>query len=138
MTILTIKNTGEIQAGAETFLKAVNGKRKFAFYGKMGAGKTTFIKALCRQLGATDTVNSPTFALINEYQTSLGEMIYHIDLYRINTLEELYDIGYEEYFYGTSYLFIEWPELAEEILPEDITRVTIDVTGGNTRHIIIP
>ncbi|HAQ18724.1 MAG TPA: tRNA (adenosine(37)-N6)-threonylcarbamoyltransferase complex ATPase subunit type 1 TsaE [Prolixibacteraceae bacterium] len=99
--------------------------RVFAFYGAMGAGKTTFIKALCRELGSTDNVTSPTFALINEYTTSSGSVIYHFDFYRIKKMEEAFDLGYEDYIYSGNYCFIEWPEMIEPLLPEGIIEVRI-------------
>jgi len=107
--------------------------RIFAFYGAMGAGKTTFIKALCRELGVEDEALSPTFAIINEYHTHEDIPVYHFDFYRINKLEEVYDIGYEEYLYSGHYCFLEWPELIEELLPEETVKVTI--TGDNDRVI---
>jgi tRNA threonylcarbamoyladenosine biosynthesis protein TsaE len=137
MKTLHLKNLKELPAFAAEFVKETAGKEKFAFYGKMGAGKTTLIKAICAELGATDVVNSPTFALINEYPLRPGKVIYHFDLYRIKNIEELYDIGYEDYFYSNSYLFIEWPELAEEILPEDITRVYIKEIENGERSVSI-
>ena len=99
--------------------------RVFAFYGAMGAGKTTFIKALCRELGSQDNITSPTFALINEYSTANGFVIYHFDFYRIKKLEEAYDLGYEDYIYSGNYCFIEWPEMIESLLPEGIVKVRI-------------
>jgi tRNA threonylcarbamoyladenosine biosynthesis protein TsaE len=93
----------------------------------MGAGKTTMIKALCRELGVTDIVQSPSFSIINEYKTNRGEPIFHFDFYRIKKLEEVFDIGYEEYLYSGFYCFIEWPELMEELLPEDVIKVCIGV-----------
>jgi len=126
----------ETEAGlpviARRLLAANPGKRIFAFYGGLGAGKTTFIKAVCRELGATDEALSPTFALINEYRTSAGEPLYHFDFYRINKLEEVYDIGYEEYFYSGHYCFIEWPELIEELLPVESVKVAISGTPTRT------
>ena len=107
----------------------------FAFYGKMGAGKTTFIKAICEELGVNDVITSPTFAIVNEYQReTTGEPIYHFDFYRIKKLEEVYDMGYEDYFYSGNNCFIEWPELIEELLPEDAMKVTVEETadGGRT------
>ena len=105
----------------------------FAFYGSMGAGKTTFVKALCEAMGVTDTVNSPTFAIVNEYDTPSGLPIYHFDFYRIKRLAEVYDMGYEDYFYGRGLCFIEWPELVEELLPEETLKVTIEEQSDGSR-----
>ena len=96
-----------------------------AFYGSMGAGKTTLIKNLCHRMGVTDEVNSPTFAIVNEYVTEEGESVYHFDFYRIKKLEEAYDIGYENYFYSGNLCLIEWPEMIEPLLPEEYIRVEI-------------
>jgi len=111
--------------------------RVFAFYGKMGAGKTTFIQSVCRALGSGDTVTSPTFALINEYNTVKNGSIFHFDFYRIRNLEEVFDLGYEDYLYSGSYCLIEWPELIESLLPENIVRVTIEVDNDGTRTISV-
>lgn len=111
-------------------------KRVFAFYGKMGAGKTTFIKAICEALGVEDVVTSPTFAIVNEYKTPQGA-IFHFDFYRIKNLREAYDIGCEEYFYSGCPCFIEWPELVEELLPEDIVKVNIEVLDDDSRLITL-
>lgn len=110
-------------------------ERVFAFYGKMGAGKTTFIQSVCKELGSDDTVTSPTFALINEYNTTENESIFHFDFYRIKNLEEVFDLGYEDYLYSGSYCLIEWPELIETLLPENIVRVTIEADNAGTRTI---
>ena len=107
----------------------------FAFYGKMGAGKTTFIKAICEELGVDDVITSPTFAIINEY-SGKDETIYHFDFYRIKKLEEVYDMGYEDYFYSGALCFIEWPELIEEVLPEDAVKVQITEKEDGTRAIL--
>ena len=96
-----------------------------AFYGTMGAGKTTLIKNLCHRMGVTDEVNSPTFAIVNEYVTEEGESVYHFDFYRIKKLEEAYDIGYENYFYSGNLCLIEWPEMIEPLLPEKYIRMEI-------------
>lgn len=109
----------------------------FAFYGKMGAGKTTFIKAICKALGVKDNVNSPTFTLINEYSSNRGFPIYHFDFYRINKLSEACDIGAEEYFAGNGLCLIEWPEKIEEILPEDVIKVTITTNQDLSRTVIL-
>lgn len=96
-----------------------------AFYGSMGAGKTTLIKNLCHRMGVTDEVNSPTFAIVNEYATMEGESVYHFDFYRIKKLEEAYDIGFENYFYSGNLCLIEWPEMIESLLPDHHIRVNI-------------
>src|SRR5690606_31327712 len=109
--------------------------RVFAFYGSMGAGKTTFIKALCEELGVTETVGSPTFAIINEYKGREGMPIFHFDFYRINKLEEVFDFGYEDYFYSGNLCFIEWPELVESVLPDNTVRLLIEEHENGTRII---
>ena len=125
MTI-TIKDLDHIEEAAREFIGQMGDDTVFAFYGKMGAGKTTFTKAVCEELGVTDTVASPTFAIVNEYRSdTTGELIYHFDFYRIKKLDEVYDMGYEDYFYSGALCFIEWPELIEELLPEDAVKVTI-------------
>ena len=108
-------------------------ERVFAFYGKMGAGKTTFIQSVCRVLGSDDTVTSPTFALINEYNTKKNGSVFHFDFYRIKNLEEVFDLGYEDYLYSGSYCLIEWPELIESLLPEKVVRVKIEVEPDGSR-----
>ena len=107
-----------------------------AFYGTMGAGKTTLIKDLCHRMGVTDEVNSPTFAIVNEYVTEEGESVYHFDFYRIKKLEEAYDIGYENYFYSGNLCLIEWPELIEPLLPERYLRVDIRLGATDDERII--
>ena len=107
-----------------------------AFYGPMGAGKTTLIKDLCHRMGVTDEVNSPTFAIVNEYVTEEGESVYHFDFYRIKKLEEAYDIGYENYFYSGNLCLIEWPELIEPLLPERYLRVDIRLGATDDDRII--
>ena len=119
--------------GAKKLIDQYPSSRVFAFYGKMGAGKTTFIKVLCHHLGAIDIVQSPSFAIINEYQTNSGESLFHFDFYRIKKMEEAFDIGYEDYFYSGSYCFIEWPELIEELLPEGTIKVFI---SGDSERVI--
>jgi len=133
MRFLTVHSLKELPVVAKQFIDLTEGSRKFAIYGKMGAGKTTFIKAVCLELGAKDIVSSPSFAIINEYQTMSGEFIYHFDLYRIRDKKELFDLGYEDYFYSNAYVFVEWPENAEEILPEDIFRVKIEESEDGSR-----
>lgn len=137
MTI-TIKDLDHIEDAAREFIGQMGDDTVFAFYGKMGAGKTTFIKALCKLLGVEDEVNSPTFAIINEYRSeTTAELIYHFDFYRIKKLEEVYDLGYEDYFYSGALCFIEWPELVEELLPLDAQKVTITENGDGSRTITI-
>ncbi|MDL2303492.1 tRNA (adenosine(37)-N6)-threonylcarbamoyltransferase complex ATPase subunit type 1 TsaE, partial [Dysgonomonas sp. OttesenSCG-928-D17] len=103
----------------------------------MGAGKTTFIKSICENLGVSDTINSPTFAIVNEYRSDSGELIYHFDFYRINKIEEAYDFGYEDYFYSGSLCFIEWPEKVEDLLPHDTVNVYIKALEDGSREVTI-
>ena len=126
-----------IDKAAAEFLKELGDRKIVAFYGSMGAGKTTFIKAICDVLGVTDTVNSPTFAIVNEYLAASGDSVYHFDFYRIKKIEEAYDFGYEDYFYSGNLCLIEWPELIEELLPEDTVRVKIEETTSGDRELTI-
>ncbi len=130
-----ISSLSEINKVAEKFIAAHPADRLFAFYGKMGSGKTTFIKALCETLQVTDYVTSPTFALINVYETEQSSEIYHFDFYRIKSLNELFDLGYEEYFFSDKYCFVEWPELIEPLLPPNTVKVTIIETAHGSRMI---
>jgi tRNA threonylcarbamoyladenosine biosynthesis protein TsaE len=136
MNIL-IKNKTHLKSAARELLNLCGNKKIFAFYGAMGAGKTTFIKAICEVLGAVDIVSSPTFTLVNEYKTSGGDTLFHIDFYRIKKQEEVFDFGVEEYLTGDSYCFMEWPELVEEILPEERVNVRITVDDKEQRTLII-
>jgi len=120
----------EIPGIAEEFLKIINGFRHVAFYGDMGSGKTTFIKGLCNILGTGDLVSSPTFTIVNEYDLEGGDLIYHFDFYRIKKSEELLDIGFYDYCSENNYVFIEWPEKAEEIIPDDFIRVILKVSDS--------
>ena len=129
---IRIQDIEHIREAAREFIKHIGDHRVFAFYGKMGAGKTTFVKAICEELGVEDVITSPTFAIINEYETP-GGSIYHFDFYRIKKLEEVYDMGYEDYFYSGALCFIEWPELIEEILPDDAVRVNISEQEDGSR-----
>ena len=154
---IIIKDIEHIREAAREFIEHIGERRVFAFYGKMGAGKTTFVKAISEELGVDDVITSPTFAIINEYtidqspltshhcstsesaanndQWSMvnGQRIYHFDFYRIKKLEEVYDMGYEDYFYSGALCFIEWPELIEEILPDDAVRVSITEQEDGSR-----
>ena len=158
MNIL-IKSINEIREAARQFVNQIGDRRVFAFYGTMGAGKTTFIKAVCEELGVTDVITSPTFAIVNEYEAGDAEahscvpsvasdqrssaslltlrssLIYHFDFYRIKKLEEVYDMGYEDYFYSGALCFIEWPELIEELLPEDAVKVSIIEQEDGSRQV---
>ena len=136
MPSIIIHSLDDIGQAAQQFLRLVGDKRIFAFYGSMGAGKTTFIKAICEALGTTDAVASPTFAIINEYDTPSGCPIFHFDFYRIKSLSEVYDIGYEDYFYASDGLcFIEWPELIEPLLPEETVKVNISEQEDGSRKV---
>ncbi len=135
---IKINSLDSIYEGAREFVKSMGNNTVFAFYGKMGAGKTTFIKAICKTLGVTeDIITSPTFAIVNEYRTDSCELIYHFDFYRIKKLEEVYDMGYEDYFYSGAVCFIEWPELIEELLPSDTIKVTITEQIDGSRLLVI-
>lgn len=123
---ISIKSLDSIHEAAREFIKNMGTGHVFAFYGKMGAGKTTFIKAVCEELGVDDVITSPTFAIVNDYTSSKDDShIFHFDFYRIKKLEEVYDMGYEDYFYSGSLCFIEWPELIKDILPGDAVKVTV-------------
>jgi len=130
---ISIKDEKELGLPAREFVESIGNSRVFAFYGEMGAGKTTFIKAICRELGVTDNISSPTFALVYEYFSESKGPIYHFDLYRVKTILELYDLGYEDYFFGGNLCFIEWPEMAGELLPEDAKKVYISINEDGSR-----
>jgi tRNA threonylcarbamoyladenosine biosynthesis protein TsaE len=130
-----VTTTKSLDKAAKKLIEQFPGQRVFAFYGKMGAGKTTFIQAVCRVLGTSDNVTSPTFALINEYKTKAGSSIFHFDFYRIKDLEEAYDLGYEDYFYSGNYCLIEWPEKIETLLPQNYVEVKIEVQENGDRLI---
>ena len=123
---MSCKTVEELQPIADALLKTFPNERIFTLQGELGAGKTTFIKAICNQLDVMDATNSPSFAIVNEYNTEDGTKLYHFDFYRLKKLEEVYDIGYEEYFYSGNYCFIEWPELVADILPESYVEIKIE------------
>ena len=133
---IIIDNIESIGKAAKEFISQMGDHTIFAFYVKMGSGKTTFIKAICEELGVEDVITSPTFAIVNEYHTATtDEVIYHFDFYRIKKTEEVYDMGYEEYFYSGDLCFIEWPELIEDLLPEDAVRVNIHEIEDGKREV---
>ena len=133
--MIKIDSIDRIQEAAKDFVAQMGDNKVFAFYGKMGAGKTTFIKAICEELGVEDVVNSPTFAIVNEYTDGNGEPIFHFDFYRIKKESEAYDIGFEEYVYSGHLCFMEWPELIEDLLPEDTVKVSIEELEDGTRTV---
>ncbi|MBQ7470961.1 MAG: tRNA (adenosine(37)-N6)-threonylcarbamoyltransferase complex ATPase subunit type 1 TsaE [Prevotella sp.] len=147
---ILIENIDHIREAAREFVNNIGNRRIFAFYGNMGAGKTTFIKAVCEELGISDVITSPTFAIVNEYELpasrtshlnsvpsclEVGGSVYHFDFYRIHRLEEVYDMGYEDYFYSGALCFIEWPELIEDLLPADAVKVMIQVLPDGSRMV---
>jgi tRNA threonylcarbamoyladenosine biosynthesis protein TsaE len=131
---IKIEDLEHIHEAAREFITKMGNHKVFAFYGSMGAGKTTFTKAICEELGVEDVITSPTFAIINEYSGRDGT-IFHFDFYRIKKLEEVYDMGYEDYFYSGALCFIEWPELVEDVLPDDAVKVTITENSDGTRTV---
>ncbi len=132
---IKIESLDNIHTAAKEFLAHMGNGKVFAFYGKMGAGKTTFIKAVCEALGVTDVITSPTFAIVNEYTTADNSPVYHFDFYRIKKIDEVYDMGYEDYFYSGKLCFLEWPELIEDLLPEDAVKVSIAMQEDGSRII---
>ncbi len=130
---IEINKLEDIHNAAKLFVKHMGDNKVFAFYGSMGVGKTTFVKAICEELGVEETITSPTFAIVNEYKSENVGAIFHFDFYRINKLEEAFDFGYEDYFYSGNICFIEWPELVEPILPEDIVEVVISEMDNGQR-----
>ena len=137
---IKINSLDSIREAARQFIDGIGQHRVFAFYGSMGAGKTTFVKAICEELGVDDVITSPTFAIINEYALDSDLLpdissVYHFDFYRIKKVEEVYDMGYEDYFYSGALCFIEWPELIEELLPEDAVKVSIKENPDGSRTV---
>lgn len=135
MKDIVIKGLDSIDQAAKEFLQEIGDNRIIALYGSMGAGKTTFVTALCRVLGVEDVVNSPTFTIVNEYRTEDGEPVFHFDFYRIKSLREVEDLGFEEYVYSDCMCLMEWPEMIEEMLPEETVKVSISEQEDGTRLI---
>lgn len=134
---IKIQDLAHIHDAAKEFIKAMGNDTIFAFYGEMGAGKTTFIKAICEELGVKDVITSPTFAIVNEYTDGNGNPIYHFDFYRIKKLDEVYDMGFDDYIDSGNLCLMEWPELIEDILPEEAKKVTITVGEDGSRTVRI-
>jgi tRNA threonylcarbamoyladenosine biosynthesis protein TsaE len=136
MSEIIIHSLEDIKRAASEFVALIGNRRIFAFYGHMGAGKTTFIKAICEELGVTDAVSSPTFAIVNEYASTMGS-IYHFDFYRIKRSTEVLDLGFEDYAYSGNLCLMEWPELIEEFLPEETVDVHIEEIEGGKRRVMV-
>ena len=137
MKTIKVNGLGDLYDAAGEILDSLEGRTIVALRGEMGAGKTTLIREICDRLGVADTVTSPTFAIINEYKDRDHRPVYHFDFYRIKKLSEVYDMGYEDYFYSGALCFIEWPELVEELLPGDAVKVTIEELEGGSRKITL-
>ena len=138
MKTIEIKNLATIRQSAKEFIRLMGDNTVFAFNGNMGAGKTTFIKAICEELGVSDVINSPTFAIVNEYRSdTTAELIYHFDFYRIKNIHEANDLGAEDYFCSGALCFIEWPEKIEEILPSDTVIVAIEEQADGSRIVTL-
>ena len=137
MREINVNGLGDLPDAAEQILEALDGRNVVALYGPMGAGKTTLVREICAQLGSEDTVTSPTFALINRYDTAEGDAIFHFDFYRIERPEEAFDMGYEEYFYSDGLCLVEWPEKVEELIPDDAMTVRLEVLSPTHRAITI-
>lgn len=137
MTTFEIQSLDTINQTAQKFIDQMGERTVFAFNGKMGAGKTTFIKSICETLGVKETVNSPTFAIVNEYEATDGRIIYHFDCYRINKVQEALDMGAEEYLYSGNLCFIEWSENIASILPDTLVNVDIEELENGKRNVVI-
>lgn len=137
MKEIVVDSLDGLKKVAESVIESLDGRNVVAFCGTMGAGKTTLISAIMEHLGSADNVTSPTFALVNQYSTDAGDAVYHFDFYRINRIEEVFDMGYEEYFYSGDLCLIEWPELIEDLLPEDAMVVRIEVLSPTERRFTI-
>ena len=135
---IKIEKLDNIREAAKQFIANIGDSTVFAFYGNMGAGKTTFVKAVCEELGVDDVITSPTFSIVNEYRSEqTGELIYHFDFYRVKKIDEVYDMGFEDYFYSGALCFIEWPELCEEVLPDNTVKVSIQEEPDGSRTITL-
>lgn len=134
---IVIDSLNDLDKVADALLESLNGRNVVAFFAPMGAGKTTLISAIMERMGSQDTVTSPTFALVNQYYTESEEPVYHFDFYRINSIAEAFDMGYEEYFYSGDLCLVEWPEKIEQLLPEDTMVVKIEIIDPTTRRFII-
>lgn len=137
MRQITIDSLADLPKVAELVLESLNGRNIVAFFAPMGAGKTTLISTLMESLGSEDIVTSPTFALVNQYYTAEREPVYHFDFYRINSINEAFDMGYEEYFYSGDLCLVEWPEKVEQLLPDDTMVIKIEILDENTRRFTI-
>ena len=137
MKEITIHSTADLDRVAEAVIESLDGRTVIAFFGPMGAGKTTLISAIMEYLQSSDTVTSPTFALVNQYSTGEGEVVYHFDFYRINSIAEAFDMGYEEYFYSGDLCLVEWPEKVEQLLPDEVMVVRIEPIDENSRRFVI-
>jgi len=134
---LKIESLDTINTTALQFINQIGKRTVFAFNGKMGAGKTTFIKAICEMMGVKETVNSPTFSIVNEYEAADGRIIYHFDCYRLNNIQEALDLGAEEYLYSGNLCFIEWSENIAPLLPDSIVNVDIEEDENGGRDVVI-
>jgi tRNA threonylcarbamoyladenosine biosynthesis protein TsaE len=134
---IEILSIDTIQQSAQKFIEQIGNRTVFAFNGKMGAGKTTFIKSICEVMGVKETVNSPTFSIVNEYEAANGRIIYHFDCYRINKIQEALDLGAEEYLYSGNLCFIEWSENIAPILPDSLVNVNIEEVENGKRNVMI-
>lgn len=134
---LIIKSINDINKTARLFIDKIGDRKVFLFNGKMGAGKTTFIKAICEELGVKETVNSPTFSIVNEYEAADGKIIYHFDCYRITKIQEALDLGVEEYLFSGNLCFLEWAENITPLLPYDAVKVNITEDNDGTRIVEI-
>ena len=137
MREINVNGLSDLTNAAEEIIGALDGRNVIAFFGAMGAGKTTLIREICALLGSEDVVTSPTFALVNRYESGKGFPIYHFDFYRIERPEEAFDMGYEEYFYSDGLCLVEWSEKIEELLPDDVMKVEIEVLSPTKRRIVI-